>query len=279
MGGGDDFLEWFFKADRGQARPVRPGRRRLDPQREDQGRGLLGGVRHRPEHRPADHDLRVDRPAGAQGAGRVAVRHLRHLRRHPRDGRATRPAAWAWPTTSAGTGSRRPACRSSACPGCPVQPRQLHGDAALPALPGRRAGADDPARRRAAAARGCSARPSTRAATAAGYYEQGDFADRVRLAQVHRQARLLGPGGATATSPSAAGWRHRRLPQRRRHLHRLHHARLPRQVHAVHGRAARRAASRRRPVGIYGRADPRAAALHQQDREQGAEVAAQRGPS
>ena len=28
----------------------------------------------------------------------------------------------------------------------------------------------------------------------AGYYEQGDFADRVRLAEVHRQARLLGPG-------------------------------------------------------------------------------------
>ncbi len=41
-----------------------------------------------------------------------------------------------------------------------------------------------------------------------------------------RQARLDG--------------RHRRLPERRRHLHRLHDAGLPRQVHAVHGRAARR---------------------------------------
>jgi hypothetical protein len=29
--------------------------------------------------------------------------------------------------------------------------------------------------------------------------------------------------------------RRRRLPQRGRHLHRLHHARLPGQVHAVHG--------------------------------------------
>ena len=29
------------------------------------------------------------------------------------------PAAWAWPTTSAGTGSRRPACRSSTCPAAP----------------------------------------------------------------------------------------------------------------------------------------------------------------
>ena len=32
------------------------------------------------------------------------------------------------------------------------------------------------------------------------------------------------------------------LPQRRRDLHRLHHARLPRRVHAVHGRAGRRRA-------------------------------------
>ena len=39
----------------------------------------------------------------------------------------------------------------------------------------------------------------------AGYYEQGDFADEVRLAEVHREARLLGPGGASATCPSAAG--------------------------------------------------------------------------
>src|SRR5690606_6932178 len=36
--------------------------------------------------------------------------------------------------------------------------------------------------------------------------------------------------------------RARRLPERGRHLHRLHDARLPRQVHALHGRAARREA-------------------------------------
>ena len=31
------------------------------------------------------------------------------------------------------------------------------------------------------------------------------------------------------------GERHRRLPERGRHLHRLHDALVPRQVHAVHG--------------------------------------------
>ena len=35
----------------------------------------------------------------------------------------------------------------------------------------------------------------------------------------------------------ARGWR---MSQRRRHLHRLHHAWLPRHVHAFHGRAFRR---------------------------------------
>ena len=51
-------------------------------------------------------------------------------------------------------------------PGCPIQPGQPVRDDPLPALPGHRAGADDPARRGAAADRGCSARPCTRAATA-----------------------------------------------------------------------------------------------------------------
>ena len=84
---GDDFMKFLVPGRRGQARSVRAGRRGLDPQREDQERRLLGGAGHRPEDRPADHDLRVDRPPGAQGAGRGRRRHLRHLRRHPRHGR------------------------------------------------------------------------------------------------------------------------------------------------------------------------------------------------
>ena len=75
----------------------------------------------------------------------------------------------------------------------------------------------------------------------AGYYEQGDFADRIRLAQVHREARLLGTGGELQRAQARMDGGHRRLPERRRHLYRLHDARLPGQVHAVHGRTARRA--------------------------------------
>ena len=69
----------------------------------------------------------------------------------------------------------------------------------------------------------------------AGYYEQGDFADGVRLAEVHREARLLGAGGELQRAQARLDGGHRRLPERGRHLHRLHHARLPGQVHAVHG--------------------------------------------
>ena len=85
----------------------------------------------------------------------------------------------------------------------------------------------------------------------AGYYEQGDFADRVRLAEVHRQARLLGPGGEVQRAQARLDQRRRRLPERRRHLHRLHDAGLPRQVHAVHGRAAGRQVSTT-ASGAYG---------------------------
>ena len=60
--------------------------------------------------------------------------------------------------------------------------------------------------------------------------------DRVRLRPpLPRQARLQGPGGQVQRAAPRLGERHRRLPERRRHLHGLHDAGLPGQVHAVHG--------------------------------------------
>jgi hypothetical protein len=50
----------------------------------------------------------------------------------------------------------------------------------------------------------------------------------------------LGSGGQLQCHQARLDGRHRRLSQRRRHLHRLHHARFSGQGHAVHGRAARR---------------------------------------
>ena len=126
-------------------------------------------------------------------------------------------------------------------PGCPVQPDNfmetllylLYQAAGLaPMIPLDDAAAADLAVRQDGA-RGLRPRRLLRA---------GRLRPRVRLAQVPGEARLLGAGGQLQRPQARLDGRHRRLPQRRRHLHRLHHARLPRQVHAVHGRAARRAA-------------------------------------
>ena len=62
----------------------------------------------------------------------------------------------------------------------------------------------------------------------AGYYEQGDFADRIWLSQMHREAGMLGTGGELQCSQTRMDGRDRWLPQRRWHLHRLHHAGLSR---------------------------------------------------
>ena len=72
--------------------------------------------------RPADHDQRLDRPAGAQGprGGRPSAPAPPTAGSTP--WKAIPPAAWAWPTISAGTGSRRPVFPIVNVPGCPVQP-------------------------------------------------------------------------------------------------------------------------------------------------------------
>jgi hypothetical protein len=79
-------------------------------------------------------------------------------------------------------------------------------------------------------------------------------------------AGLLGPGRAVQRGPARLDGRRRRLPERRRRLHRLHDARLSRQVHVVHGRASRRAhvdlgGGALRPDGA--RAQPVHAGLHE----------------
>ena len=64
---------------------------------------------------------------------------------------------------------------------------------------------------------------------------------RVRVGSpLHGQARLQGPGGQVQRPDQRMAERHRRLPERRRHLHGLHDAGIPRQVHAVHGRGHQR---------------------------------------
>ena len=74
----------------------------------------------------------------------------------------------------------------------------------------------------------------------AGYYEQGDFAHDYNSPKCQVKIGLLGAGGQLQRAQARVDGRHRRLPERGRHLHRLHDAGVPRQVHALHGRAARR---------------------------------------
>ena len=80
--------------------------------------------RQQPRNRAADDHQRVARSAGAQGVGRARGRHLRHLRRHPRDGRQPHRRhgvpdylAWNW---------RSKAGLPVVCvPGCPIHPDNL----------------------------------------------------------------------------------------------------------------------------------------------------------
>ena len=174
-GGADDFLEWFFKADRGELEPFVLVVEGSIPNEAIKSEGYWCGFGNNPRHGPADDDQRVDRPAGAEGARRPRRRHLRHLRRHPRHGRQPDRARWACPTTSAGAGSRRPGIPIVCVPGCPVQPDnftetilyllyQAAGQAPMIPL-------DEALRPTwlfgATVHEGCDR---------AGYYEQGDFA-------------------------------------------------------------------------------------------------------
>ena len=152
--------------------------------------------------------------------------------------RAIRPAAWVCRIIWAGTGNRRRTFRSSACRAVPTQPDNftetllylLHMAAGrAPMIP-----LDDALRPTwlfgQTVHEGCDR---------GGYYEQAEFADEYGSRALHRQARMLGAGGPVQRRQARLDGRHRRLSERGRHLHWLHDAGLSRQVHAVHGSAAR----------------------------------------
>ncbi len=121
-------------------------------------------------------------------------------------------------------------------PGLPGAARQHDRGAALPRAAPRRARARRPSSTSSCGRRGCSGAPCARAATAPASPSRGSFAH-----EYGDDPRCLvklgckGPGRQVQRARARLGQRHRRLPERRRHLHGLHDARLPRQVHAVHG--------------------------------------------
>ena len=86
--------------------------------------GYWAGSRDRPQHRPADHNLRMDRPAGVEGMGRDCLRDLRHLWRNSRDGRQPdrRMGLVRLPRQVFRSAAGLPVVN---VPGCPVQPDNM----------------------------------------------------------------------------------------------------------------------------------------------------------
>jgi hydrogenase small subunit len=189
-GGADDFLEWFFKADRGELEPFVLVVEGSIPNEKIKDEGYWCGFGNNPETgQPLTTSEWLDKLAPKATAIVAAGTCATYGGIHAMAGNPT--GAMGFPTTSAGTGSPRPASRSSASP-VARSSRQPLGDADLPALHGHRPGADDPARR--------ALRPTWlfgqtvhEGCDRAGYYEQGDFATEYGSPEVHRQARLLGP--------------------------------------------------------------------------------------
>ena len=270
---GDDFMKFWYDAEAGKLDPVRArASKARSPTRRSRSEGYWAAM-GTDKDRPADHDQRVDRPAGPQGAS-------------PWSRSAPAPpmaASTPWPAIPPahgpgrlprlGAGNRRPACPIVNVPGCPVQPDNfmetllylLYQAAGLaPMIP-----LDD-----AAAAHLAVRQDRPRRLRPRRLLRAGRLRHRVRLAQVHREARLLGAGGQLQRAQARLDGRHRRLPERRRHLHRLHHARLPRQVHALHGRAARREDLVDRGSACTARRSARSARITNTHGQQGAEVAA-----
>ena len=67
-----------------------------------------------------------------------------------------------------------------------------------------------------------------------GYYEQAEFAEEYGSPLCIVKLGMLGTCRAMQCGEARMDGRHRRMPERRRDLHRLHHARLPGQIHALH---------------------------------------------
>ncbi len=223
-----------------------------------------------PTTRPADPDVRVDRPAGAAGLGGGRGRHLRDLRRHSCDGGKSDGRmgladylGWKWKSEAG--------IPIVCVPGCPVQPDNMMetllyllymAAGRAPMIP-----LDEALRPTwlfgQTVHEGCDR---------GGYYEQARFCRGVRIAAVHREAGMLGTGGAVQRRQARLDGRNRRMSQRRRHLHRLHHAGLSGQVHAVHEPAAGIAAVVQRGADLR-KGDSRVAKIYPGIAEQGAELA------
>ena len=272
--GADNFMEWWHKADRGELEPFVLVVEGSIPNETIKPEGYWAAFGNDPETgQPRTTSEWLDRLApkatGVIAVGTCATYGGIH-------GMAGNPTGAMGVPDHLGWEWKSKAGLPIVCvPGCPIHPDnlsetlvyllyQLAGQAPMIPL-------DECAPAAVAVrldgARGVRPRRLLRA---------GPVRRRLRAADLHRQARLLGTGRDVQRPEARLDQRDRRLPQRGRHLHRLHDARLPRQVHAVHGRATGRQAllGRQRFLRVRDQAAPR---LHHEHAEQGTQVAHQ-GP-
>ena len=115
VGGADTFMEWWFKAERGELEPFVLVVEGSIPNESIKQRGLLVRLRHRPgtpaSRSPPASGSTASRPRPWWCSRSAPARPTAASMPWP----ATPRAPWECPTTWAGTGSRRPASRSSAC--------------------------------------------------------------------------------------------------------------------------------------------------------------------
>ena len=147
---GDDFLKFWYMAEQGQLDPFVLVVEGSIPNEKIKKEGYWAALGTDPHTgQPITTNEWIDRLA-PKGAGGHRLRHLRDLWRHPRHGRQSDRVHGAGRLSGMGLEVEgRPADRQ--CSRLPGAAGQLHGDGALPALSGRRSGADDSARRSAAA--------------------------------------------------------------------------------------------------------------------------------
>ena len=239
-GGADDFLEWFFKADRGELEPFVLVVEGSIPNEKIKDEGYWCGFGNNPATgQPMTTSEWLDRltpkATAVVAVGTCATYGGIHAMAGNPTGAMGVPDYLGWDWKS------KAGIPIVCVPGCPIQPDNLSetltyllymATGQAPMIP-----LDEALRPTWLFGRtvheGCDR---------AGYYEQGDFATEYGSPKCIVKLGCWGPVVKCNVPKRGLDQRRRRLPERRRHLHRLHDARLPRQVHAVHGRAARRQA-------------------------------------
>ena len=231
---GAEFIEWWWRAEKGELDPFVLIVEGSIPNENLSGDGYWAAIGDNPETgQPITTSEWLDRLA-PEGRGSRRRGKLRDVRRHPGDeeqpdGRHGRRRPPGLELEVVGRAPRRQHPRLPRTAGQRHRVPALSGDA-----PRRQSAGAGPRR---AAAPAVAVRPhGPRGMQPRRLRRAGPVRHRVRRRPaLPGEAGLQGPGGQVQRAGARLGRRLRRLPQRGRHLHGLHDARLPGQVHAVHG--------------------------------------------